>query len=362
MEENPHSNTFRPPLDKKGSEATPLGKKGSEATPLGKKGSEATPLGKKGSEATPLDKKGSEATPSGGLIHLRTRLTEMTTWLGPAWACLCGVVASGSFGWQDGVLSANRGLSSKGGDFLRLALLILLVDGGWGTLWAALGSTDWATPLRRWRNWQSGEPSAALPYTLPNSPGDQASRWLGQLRVWWRDALWPTCGPAISSVVVALPVTILLGILLGPELLLLSAAALAVAQLGLAWEGGRGATAPGWNAIVAVALPWLAGHIAFGGSPTLRSIGLAMTFALAWGSTWRFKSAGGRTLGVGAQLLAAALLIALYQPLAAGFLLLLLAPQLVLLPWLWRGQSASWYVRHARPWLMAAMMIAAWAL
>ncbi len=297
----------------------------------------------------PFDKKGSEAAPSGGLIRLRTRLTEMTTWLGPVWACLCGVVASGGFDWQ-------------GGHFLRLALLILLVDGGWGTLWAALGSTDWATPLRRWRDWRLGEPSAALPYTLANSPGDRVSRWLGQLRLWWRDALWPTCGSALSSMVVALPVTILLGTLLGPELLLLSAAALAVAQLGLAWEGGRGATAPGWDAIVAVMLPWLAGHIAFGESPTPHSIGLAVAFALAWGSAWRFKSVGGRTLGVGAQLLATALLIALYQPLAAGFLLLSLAPQLALLPWLWRGQSASWYVRHARPWLMAAMMIAAWAL
>ncbi len=295
--------------------------------------------------------------PSGGLIRLRTRLTESSTWLGPAWACLCGVVASGGFDWQDNVLSL-----SKGGGFLRLALLILLIDGGWGTLWTALGSTDWATPLRRWRDWRLGEPSAALPYTLPNSPGDRASRRLGQLRVWWRNALWPTCGSAISSLVVALPVTILLGILLGQELLLLSAAALAVAQLGLAWEGGRGATAPGWDANVAVALPWLAGHIAFGGTPTSHSIGLAATFALAWGSAWQFRSIGGRILGVGAQLLATAILVALHHPLAAGSLLLLLVPQLALIPWLWRGQSASWYVRHARPWLMIAMMIAAWAL
>jgi hypothetical protein len=329
MEENLHPTASCPPFDKKGSEATSFDKQGSEATPF--------------------DEQGSEATSSGGLIRLRTRLTELTTWLGPAWACLCGVVASGGFDWQNGY-------------FIRLALLILLVDGGWGTLWAALGSTDWATPLRRWRDWRLGELGPTLPYTLPNSPGDRVSRCLGQLRVWWRNVLWPTCGPALSSVVVALPVTILLGTLLGPELLLLSAAALAVAQLGLAWEGGRGATAPGWDAIVAVALPWLAGHIAFGGSPTSHSIGLAVAFALAWGSTWRFMSVEGRTLGVSAQLLATALLVALYHPLAAGSLLLLLVPQLALIPWLWHGQSASWYVRHARPWLMAAMMIAAWAL
>ncbi len=329
MEENLHSTVSHPPFDRQGSDAAPFDTQGSDAAPF--------------------DTQGSKATSSGGLIRLRTRLTEPTTWLGPAWACLCGVVASGGFDWQNG-------------DLIRLALLILLVDGGWGTLWAALGSTDWATPLRHWRDWRLSEPSAALPYTLPNSPGDRASRWMGQLRAWWRDALWPTCGPAISSVIVALPVTALLGILLGPELLLLSAAALAITQLGLAWEGGRGAATPGWDAIIAVALPWLAGHIAFGGSPTSHSIGLAVAFALAWGSARRFRSVGGRILGVGGQLLAATLLVALYHPLAAGTLLLLIVPQLALIPWLWRGQSASWYVCHARPWLMAAMMIAAGAL
>lgn len=285
---------------------------------------------------------------SGGLIRLQARLTGMATWLAPGWASLCGVVASGGFGWQ-------------GRDWLRLALLIVLVDGGWGTLWAAMGSTNWATPLRRWRNWRFGEPVIILPYTLPGSFGDRASRWLGQLRTWWGDVLWPACGPALSAIAVALPVTALLGALLGPELLLLSAAALAVMQLGLAWEGGRGSITPEWDAVVAVTLPWLAGHAAFG-SLTLSSTGLALAFALAWGAAWRARSPLGRALGVGAQFLAATLSVALHHPLAAGGLLLLLAPQLVLLPWLRRGQPASWYVRHTRPWLMVAMLVAAWTL
>ncbi len=285
---------------------------------------------------------------SGGLIRFQGRLTDLITWLGPAWASLCGVVASGGFGWQDE-------------DWLRLALLILLVDGGWGTLWAALGSTNWATPLHRWRNWRSGDPVAPLPYTLPSSPGDRASRWLGQLRAWWRDVLWPTCGPALSAIAVALPVTAVLGALLGPELLLLSAGACAIMQLGLVWEGGQGSIAPGWGAVVAVTLPWLAGHVTFG-EPTLRSAGLALAFALAWGAAWRADQPWKRTLGIGAQSLAAALLVALHRPLAAGVLLLLLAPQLILLPWLRRGQPVSWYAHHTRPWLMAAMLVAAWAL
>lgn len=279
---------------------------------------------------------------SGELARLRGRLTSLMNWLGPAWAALCGAVASGGFDWQ-------------GADWLRLALLILLVDVGWGVLWAAMGSTDWAAPLRRWRDWRSGEPVTRPPYALPGSLGDRTSRWLGQLRAWRRDVFWPACGLSLSAVVVSLLGTVVLGLLLGTDLLLLNAVALAVMQLGLAWDGGRGAAAPTWDGIVAVALPWLAGHIVSSGALTLPSAGLALAFALAWGSA-------GHWLEIVTQLLAAALLVALHTPLAAGCLLLLLVPQLVLLPWLQRGQPASWYARYTRPWVMAAMMIAAWAL
>ena len=285
---------------------------------------------------------------SGGLIRLQGRLTNPIAWLGPAWAVVCGVVASDGSAW-------------RGEDWLLLALLILLVDGGWATLWAALGGADWARPLRRWRNWRFGDPVATPPYTLPGSPGDRASRWLGQLRTWWRDVLWPACGPAVSAIVIALPVTALLAALLGSELLLLSLAAVVVMQLGVSWEGGRGTVAPGWDAAIAVTLPWLAGHIAFG-SLTLRSAGLALLFGLAWGAAWRAGSRSGRTVGIAALCLAGALLVVLHQPLAAACLVLLFLPQWALLPWLQRGQTALWYVRHTRLWLMAAMLVAAWAL
>jgi hypothetical protein len=255
---------------------------------------------------------------------------------------LCGAVASGDFDWQ-------------GTDWLHWALLILLVDVGWGVLWTMMGSTDWATPLRRWRDWRSGEPTQRLPYTLPGTLGDQASRGLGQLRAWWRDVFWPACGLSLSAIVVALAGIVVLGVLLGTDLLLLNVAALAIMQLAVAWEGGRGTVGPGWDAIIAVALSWLAGHIAFSETLAFSSAGLALAFALAWGSA-------GRWLGIGAQVMAAVLLVVLHSPLAASGLLLLLVPQLVLLPWVQRGQSVSWYVRNVFPWMMVVMGIAAWAL
>jgi hypothetical protein len=118
---------------------------------------------------------------------------------------------------------------------------------------------------------------------------------------------------------------------------------------------------PKWDAVITIALPWLAGHIAFK-SLTLLSSVLALAFALAWGAAWRVRTSWERTFEIGAQLLATAILIALHHPLKAAGLFLLLVPQMVLLPWMQGGQPASWYVRHTRPWLMAAMLIAAWAL
>jgi hypothetical protein len=285
---------------------------------------------------------------SGGLIRLQARLADPTTWLSPAWAALCGVVASGGFSWS-------------GADWLRLALLILLADGGWGTLWAAIGGTDWATPLRRWRHWQFGERISKPPYTLPDSPGDRVFRWLGQFRAWWRHLFWLDRGPALATIVIALPVTAVLAVLLGQELLLLSMAALAAMQAGAIGSGGCGKTAPEWDALIGVTLPWLAGHVAFG-ILTSNSVALALVLILAWGAAWRVESSRGRILAAGGQLLASAILVALDQPLAACCLVLLLVPQLMLLPWIGRGQPAGWYVRYTRPWLMAAMLIAAWVL
>jgi hypothetical protein len=145
------------------------------------------------------------------------------------------------------------------------------------------------------------------------------------------------------------------------ELLLLSVAALALMELGVVWENGRGVVPPGWDAIIAVALPWLAGHVTFG-AITLPSASLAVLFALAWGKAWGVTSGRGRALTVGSQLLAMASLVILHRPLAAGGLFLILVPQLALLPWLRRDHHPGWYVRQARPWLMAAMLVAALAL
>ncbi len=286
--------------------------------------------------------------PSGGLIRLQAHAGDLGSWLGPTWAALCGVLAAGRPPWS-------------GATWLRLALLLFLVDGGWGTVWAALASTNWASPLRRWTTWDKNKSVAALPYTLPGTPGDHISRGMGRLATWWRRAVSPTCGPAVRAVLIALPLTALVGTLLGAELLLLSLAALALMQLAVIWEGGHGTVPPGWDAFVAVALPWLAGHTTFG-SVTLSSLAMGVLFAFAWGQAWRAPARGAGAVLVGSQLLAAAWLVALHRPLAAGFVALALVPQMALLPWMELDLTLSRFVRCTRPWLMAAMVIAALAL
>ena len=286
--------------------------------------------------------------PTGGLIRVQAHASDLGSWLGPTWATLCGVVASNAFRWQSE-------------DWLALALLSLLVDAGWGTLWTALARTNWALAFGQWRTWQRDRSTAKLPYTLPGTPGDHISRWLGRLLTWWREAFWKSCGSAVRAVLIALPLTALVGALLGAELLLLSVAALALMQLGVIWTGGRGVVPSGWDGLVAVALPWLAGHTVFG-SVALPSASLALFFALAWGSVWHATSSGARAVLVAGHLLSAVTLIFLDRPLAAGTLLLLLVPQMALLPWTQRDLTVFRFVQHTRPWLMAAMAVAALAL
>jgi hypothetical protein len=132
-------------------------------------------------------------------------------------------------------------------------------------------------------------------------------------------------------------------------------------QLGLIWVGGRGVVPPRWDALIAVTLPWLAGHVTFAGI-TLPSAGLGILFALAWGSAWNTTSRWARGVLVASQCLAAAGLVVVHRPMAAGALFLLLVPQMALLPWVRLDLSRNRFARYTRLWLMAAMAVAALAL
>jgi hypothetical protein len=126
-------------------------------------------------------------------------------------------------------------------------------------------------------------------------------------------------------------------------------------------------------------LGWLAGHSAFA-SITLTSLILACCHALAYQGALYFAQEDvqpgdrdtDRGHGISWPLLllyagqgaALALLILLGRPLAATLLGALLAPQLLLLSGLDAGAPSTrrLYIRRAIPFMMTAMLIAAWAM
>ncbi len=277
-----------------------------------------------------------------GLIRLCAFPTRALGWAVPLWATLCGAIASDGFS-----LTLTDGV--------RLLLTFLLLEAGWGTLWAALATTDWAAALRRWPDRPAGR-TRFLPYTQPASPAGRLARWLAQLRFWWASADG-SFRRALAAVIASLCCSLLLAAVLGLSLFLLTALAMSLMELALVLDRGRGQVGAGWDAVLRLGLPWLAGHLAFA-APALPTVALATTFSLAVAGIDRSDRSGGRALWTGGQGIAALFLVLLQRPLAVPFLTLLLLPQLLLAGW---DKEGRWPA-HAWPWLAAAMLLAAWAL
>jgi hypothetical protein len=297
-----------------------------------------------------------EQSRSGHWIGLRGRLARpFWGWLG-GWAVLCGVLASNQFRWE--------------GEALRdLALVLLLVELGWGSLWDLAVGTAWFRPLAEGWPPTTAKPVAALPYTQPNALGGRLARWLGRLSIWWREAFWPAAGPALLAVLAAALLTVVLTLLLPDRIRPLYAALIALVGLGLV-QRRRGKDPLAAQALVRVGLSWLAGHAVFGPvGPT--SIILALAFALAaWGD---LRVAAGLPRGLwslnAGQVVAIALLLVLRQPVAAGVAGLFLFGQVAMQPSLRYAVepdvSRERYAivsRRTWPWLMAAMLVVALAL
>jgi hypothetical protein len=299
-------------------------------------------------------------TRSGFLLSLRAGSPAEAGWPISAWAAVCGVVASGGFGWE-------------GADWLRFVLLILLVDLAWGSLWNAVQRPDWQVALKQWRSWEVPKKKGKGRIKLREPRRKRLLTWLGQVIGWWREVLWPENGADIATAIAALLASAALSVQLGVGPVLASLAALAVLQMALLGRKGGIAGGAAWpivpstvlsllgaEVVFVAVLPWVAGQLAYGRLTTV-SLAMAATFAIAYRAAPQ-ESAGGRLIGIGAQLMAAIILLVLRRPAGAGCLALFLAPQIALLPWLRLDHPVHWYVRHTRPWLAAAMFVAAASL
>jgi hypothetical protein len=265
------------------------------------------------------------------------------------WAVSCGALASNSLEWEADHL-------------LNLALVLLLAELAWGSLWDLTAGTDWFRPLTE--RWPPSHPAPlpVLPFTQPGSPAGRLGRGLGRLVAWWREVFWPVAGPSFLGLLAAILLAVVLGTILPDRLRPLNAILVALIGLGLV-QRRRSRDSLAGTAAVQVGLCWLAGHMALV-DVGVASLALALFFSLAvWGALRAAHGlAGALWLQNGGQVAAAALLVVLRQPLAAGAVGMLLLGQVALQPSLRHGGDPARIFRRTWPWLMGAMLLAALAV
>lgn len=272
------------------------------------------------------------------IVRLTAQWRRGGAWLGPAWAVLCGVVASGAFAWS------GQGIA-------LVAVALILAEGIWTTLWASLAGVKWDEPLARWAAWTAGQPVIRLPYTQPGSPAAHASIILGQFRAWLAEDFLPLYGGALASAILASMIALALAMILGAPAILLTILALALSQIALALCRGNGSPSPMLRGLVEMSLPLLLGFVIFRPLTLeiiVAAVGFGITYAGAVSPRWDLRAwnAG--------QVIVLLLLIVMRHSVGVFAVTLLWLPQFLL-----QGQPVA---RNAQWWLMAVMLVVAVAI
>jgi hypothetical protein len=179
---------------------------------------------------------------------------------------------------------------------------------------------------------------------------------------WCRESFWPAAGPALLGLLGAAALAIVLTLLLPARLRPLNPSLVVLMTLGVIHRA-RGRDSLAGQALVLVGLAWLAGHLAFA-DWEVPSLILALAFSVAaWGALRLGQGlARGPWLLNGGLAAGVVMLVVVRQPLAAGFVGLLLFGQMALQPSLRFGRDPALVGPRTWPWLMLAMLVAALAL
>jgi hypothetical protein len=268
------------------------------------------------------------------VLRLTAQWRRGGAWLGPAWAVLCGIIASAQFQWS-------------GTSIVAVLAGLILAEGLWTTFWAALAETQWVAPLARWRTWQEADPIRPLPYTLPGSDAAQFATVIGQFSNWATRDLWPNYGNALASSVTAPVIALVLSAILGAPVVLLTILAISIPQFALLVCRGNGKPSPILKGLVAITLPILLGFALF--KPLSVEIAIvAICYGLAYsGAMAPAQRACTWNLGQAGVLL---LLIVTHHPVGAFIVGLLWLPQFLM-----QAQPSA---RPAQWWLMASLLVA----
>ncbi len=282
---------------------------------------------------------------TGHFIRIQIPARSRALWLSPAWAVVCGIVASSAFVWT-------------GRDVLIAALAILLADGVWATVYWGLVETDWPALLSQWSAIEVNPLREPWPLARSGSPADRLQRWLARFNTWWQREVWPHAGTPILSALVSIALGIVISAVVGWQALTLSLGALAMIQIGLLLELRLGRAPHLIHGFINVALAWMLGHAAYQ-ELELLSLVVAILFSIAYAASLDLAH-GGQAVRwwLLPQLLVVILLVLIQQPIAAFALIAVLIAQ-ALLSTILNGLP---FARAAQFWLMIAMLIGALAV
>lgn len=280
---------------------------------------------------------------AGRLVALDFRPARPLTLLGPAWAVICGAIASGGLLWQTHTV-------------LNLVLLILLCDallGAWRSLWL---HADWRTTLPR--NMASAH---IWLMTSRETPRFFLLRWLQpisqRIRL-LRVVAWPLLDSEITGMLVAGLLALCVAVVLGLVPTILTAVALALALI----EGQIGAERGTLlRAVFEIALPWSIATSAFGNFSWLALAAIAL-FTLMYLALIGMSSQQSRFwtwLCNGVQLIIIVILVYFKVAAGAGIVALGLLAQI-----LWQARhhidrNGRAYAQRVQSYLMIEMVVVA---
>ena len=300
--------------------------------------------------------------PVGHSIQVRLFLIRPIWRMGPGWAAVGGVLASGA-------------LPSVPEHLLTLLLVWFIADPVLGTVWD-VGVGGPSAPAQRgvWRRLlteeRPGHGSALVifPYTQAGSRGQQLAERLGRARWWWRESFWPEAGDEFITVALGLGVALLLGAVVGPAVLVLIVFSVALSWLAAFSQDEASSHSPSsparagnstWHGLAEFGIAWLIGSVALGQpSPLVIALGVCYTatYLGLMRQPDRFWLAGAGQFAV------TCLLIGLRHPLAAAVTAITLVPQWGLRTRAGSPGASGPYLRAVQPFILVSMVAAALAV
>jgi len=296
----------------------------------------------------------------GGLLKLGLRPTGSVVWVGPAWAVLCGAVASGA-------LERDWHL------VVSVLLAVILADPVLSTVWSLATRDEYYPASGASNNPSQGFTLPTLPYTLPDSIAGRLRDLLGERLTSWRSTVWPRAGQMLLAMGFASAVALLIAAVLGLAPIALAVAILGASAVRLMLRDTPDALDGVLGGFVLAGAPWLLGYVvlanALTGGQGLTTFMTALLGAATYAGVFRGSSLiAERRLSVGAnvltlfQMIAISVLILTRQPIFGAAVALLLLPQVMLQPLMLRLGDGDWYLRRVQGFAMLAMLTMAAAL